>query len=268
MKKIQLSGADIAVSDQGRGETPVVLLHGFLCSSDMWRHQVAELASTTRTLTLDFPGHGESRALTTDYPFTEDGFADLTASLLERLGISSAVLVGFSMGGGVALNVAARYPRLVAGLFLADVGGGSVDVEEHRASMHRVADRIDNGEFSAAVEDFLVSPTFVDYVNRSADCRSHMETMMLGCDPSRISSVLRGVLAGRAPISERPVEDIKVPTHVLVGALDQQCRLPASELFNRIPGAAFTSLADAGHMTPVEEPEAFTGELRQFLRRM
>lgn len=257
-------GAHIAYHDDGDGPA-VLLLHGWLCPSDMWRHQVEALIPGYRTLVLDFPAHGRSRGPHAPEVYSEDAFARLAVDVLHDAGLESAALIGFSMGGGVALNIAQHAPDAVDGLFLADTGGGSSDVAGHRAAMGQLARRITPETFPAVVDDLLTTDTFSTFAGRDRGSYDEMRGLMLDCDPTGIAAVVAGVHATRAPISERLLEQIRVPAHVLVGELDRQCAAEAQQIAQRLPNAALTTLAGAGHMTPLEAPRAFNQALLGFL---
>jgi pimeloyl-ACP methyl ester carboxylesterase len=95
----------------GSGE-PVVLLHGaFMAISGDWNDWVSELSKTRKVITIEMQGHG--RTANTGRDFTYDNLADDVAALLDHLKIPSADVIGYSLGGGVALNCAIRHPHKV-----------------------------------------------------------------------------------------------------------------------------------------------------------
>ncbi|MDQ3978031.1 MAG: alpha/beta hydrolase [Actinomycetota bacterium] len=106
----------------GEGDPTIVLLHGWTLSADLnWFSGVYDVASQHgRVLAPDIRGHG--RGLRSEVPFTLEAAADDLACLIEQLDAGPAVLVGYSMGGSIALLCAARHPHLVAALVLASVG--------------------------------------------------------------------------------------------------------------------------------------------------
>lgn len=255
----------VAYHDVGDSELPIVLLHGFACGRAMWRHQVEAFARGRRVISFDFPAHGASRCPDLRGTLTEDGLADLTVELLGELKVPRAILVGFSMGGGVALNVALRHPSAVAGLFLADVGGGSVDPVRHRAAMAALAGELQRGGIEAFVDIMLESPTFRDLAKRGPEERALMRSIMLEAQPQGLAELIQGVLGARLPVQERALELIDVPTAVVVGAGDEQCREPSVELARRITGATFGIVEGVGHMSPVEDSRQFNRLLQEFL---
>jgi len=109
----------------GRGR-PVILLHGWLGSWALWRQTIEDLGKDYRTYAIDFFGFGESRS----QQVSVDLYVELVNQFMHRLGISKAALVGHSMGGTVALGVAAHYPERVANVTVisSPIVGSSLNV--------------------------------------------------------------------------------------------------------------------------------------------
>ncbi len=112
-------GAKIYYEDHGEGQ-PIVLVHGWLCSSRFWRKNVPELAKAFRVVTLDLRGHGNSSKVLTGHTVAQ--YARDLRKLVEHLGLQETILVGWSLGGPVVLSYYEQYrrdPRL-KGLGLVD----------------------------------------------------------------------------------------------------------------------------------------------------
>ena len=114
----------IAVDDGGRGSLPVVLVHSLAGNSTHWAAQLEHLRRDRRAVALDIRGHGRSEP-PKDGDYTIAGMAGDVAAVVDTLGLDRFVLMGHSMGGGVALVYAGAHPDRVAGLFLVDpIGDG------------------------------------------------------------------------------------------------------------------------------------------------
>ena len=106
------------VRDLGAG-TPLLLVHGYGVSHLEFRRVLEPLAKGMRVIAPDLPGHGESDA-PAEYPYSYAALADTLASMLDALGLPRVALAGHSMGGAVALHLAARHPARIDRLVLCD----------------------------------------------------------------------------------------------------------------------------------------------------
>ena len=120
----RVSGPAGAVDDGGSGGLPVVFVHSLAGNSTHWSKQLEHLRRTRRAVALDLRGHGRSEPAK-DGDYTIAGMAGDLAAVADTLGLEKFVLVGHSMGGGVALAYAGAHPQRVAGLLLVDpIGDG------------------------------------------------------------------------------------------------------------------------------------------------
>ena len=112
---LQHKGSPIYFNDQGKG-TAIILLHGFLENSSMWKRMTPELAKKNRVISIDLLGHGDTACI--GYIHTMDMMADAVQTVLNHLKIRRYYIVGHSMGGYVALVLAERLPDNIKGLVL------------------------------------------------------------------------------------------------------------------------------------------------------
>ena len=112
---IRVNGVELAYQEFGSG-TPLVLLHGGFGSVEMFGPNLDLLAAGRRVIGVDLPSHGRSPAA--ERPMRFEAMADDIAALIGALGLARAAIMGFSLGGGVALRTAIQHPRLVERLVL------------------------------------------------------------------------------------------------------------------------------------------------------
>lgn len=112
---LKYKGIDVAYADEGKGPA-VILLHGFLEDSSMWKPFIAELALKNRIITIDLLGHGQTGCL--GYVHTIEQQADMVKAVLNHLHLRKYILIGHSMGGYVALAIAEMKPDNIKGLCL------------------------------------------------------------------------------------------------------------------------------------------------------
>jgi pimeloyl-ACP methyl ester carboxylesterase len=266
MDRIQVGDLAVAVSDTGDGP-PVVLLHGLGCGQRMWFHQILALKNRFRVIAYDQRGHGltDAPAVATDYSAAL--LARDLVGVLDALKIEQAAIVGFSLGGGPALALAAARPERVSRLVLADVGAGADDPVKIEAMARRWVALITQGAVDELVCDMLRSELFKVYARRNARRREHMAALICGTPIDGLRFTLSEVLARRKSLFRLSgvLKSVRVPTLVLVGQQDYVCSKAARLLAQTIPDAALKIIADSGHMSPLEQPAAFTAALLEFL---
>jgi 3-oxoadipate enol-lactonase len=249
---------------EGSG-APVVLLHEAIADCRMWDPQWSSFAERYRVLRCDFAGFGRTPIEKVPVSHARD-----VAALLDDLGIAGAGLVGASLGGRVALEVAVARPELVAALVLVDAGlpgfNWSAAVREYGEAEDEAVAR---GDLDGATE--LNLRMWVDGPRRSA----------ADVDPgvrAKVGEMQRHALELQAPYWESLDEDmlvpeiaerlgeVKTPTLVVVGAEDVDDMHRLAELLARaIPNARLESIPGAAHIPSLEQPAAFDELVLGFL---
>jgi pimeloyl-ACP methyl ester carboxylesterase len=204
----------------------------------------------------DLRGFGDAPA---EPPLTLDRHADDVAALIGRLGARRAVVCGLSMGGYVALALWRRHPERVRALVLADTRAGADD-EAQRARRVALAETA-RREGAAAVAASQL-PGALGRTTREGD-PARAEALRALMASASVEGIVGALDAMRTrPDSTALLPTIAVPTLVVVGAED--VLTPPKEaraLAAAIPGARLVELAEAGHVSAWERPEAFTDAL-------
>lgn len=257
---IELDDVRLALDVNGRGD-PLLFIHGFPISREMWRHAAGALSDRWTCINPDLRGHGQSDV---DPEVTIDRFADDMAALIERFGGGKpAVIVGLSMGGIIALDVFRRRPELVRALGLIDTRANA-ESPEGKQRRESVAETALNEGTRAVVDAMLpnaFSPKF------DPDLRDRWYRVMCATPPEGVAAASRA-LGGRLD-SFPLLPQIDVPTLVVVGADDAITPVDTlREIHQKIPGARFEVISGAGHVPPVETPEEFVRILRSFLNSL
>src|SRR5271169_316750 len=266
MKKIQVGSLAVAVSDAGEGP-PVVLLHGLACGKRMWFHQMLALQKRFRVIAYDQRGHGLTGAPAVAVEYSASHLARDLVGVLDALKIEQAAIVGFSLGGGPALALAASQPERVSRLVLADVGAGADEPLKIESMTRRWLTLIGRGEIDELVCEMLRSELFKVYARRNTRRRNHMAALIRATPHEGLRFTLSEVLAKRKSLFRLTgfLASVRVPTLVLVGQHDYTCGKAARLLAQTIPNAALKIIPDSGHMSPLENPTAFTAALMEFL---
>jgi pimeloyl-ACP methyl ester carboxylesterase len=266
MSKIQVGNSSVSVTDVGAGP-PVVLLHGMGCGRRMWFHQIRALRDRFRVIAYDQRGHGETDAPTAATDYSAGHLARDLVGVLDALKIERAAIVGFSLGGGPALALAASRPERVSRLVLADVGAGADDPVKIQWLARHWVSLIRNGEVDELVCDMLRSELFKVYARRSPRRREHMAALIRATPIDGLHFTLSEVLAKRKSLFRLTgvLKSVRVPTRVIVGEHDYVCTKASRLMAQLIPGAELKVIPNSGHMSPIEQPAAFTAALLEFL---
>lgn len=264
MPLISLGSASLTVVDEGSGPT-ILFVHGFPLDHSMWRGQVSDLSKSFRVLAPDLRGFGTSSPITEDDAVvTMAQFADDLAALLTALQVKEPVtLCGLSMGGYIAWQFAARHPDKLARLILCDTKAAA-DTKEGAEGRHKLATKVLAEGSQVAAEAML--PKLFSKRSREtpAACVEETRQVILRTAPQTIAAALRGMAAREDFTSQ--LGAISVPTLVLCGAED--VITPASEMRTMaasIPNAKYVEISAAGHMAPLEAPDAVNQAVRKFL---
>jgi pimeloyl-ACP methyl ester carboxylesterase len=264
--KIEVGNLSVAVDDAGDGP-PVVLLHGLACGRRMWFHQIRALRRRFRVIAYDLRGHGQTDAPAAATDYSAALLARDLTGVLDALKIERAAIVGFSLGGGPALALAASKPERVSRLVLADVGAGADEPIKTEWMARRWVKQIAQGEIDELVCDMLRSDLFKVYAQRNARSREHMAGLIRATPLDGLRFTLSEVLAKRKSLFHLTgvLKSVRAPTLVLVGEYDYTCSKAARLLAATIPNAALKIIKASGHMSPLEQPAAFSAALMEFL---
>jgi pimeloyl-ACP methyl ester carboxylesterase len=239
------------------GTETVLLIHGAGVSARSWIHQLQGLAGTLRVLALDLPGHGESAPI---WKPSVEGFADTAHRLLEALGTGAVWVAGHSLGGAVALALAARHPERVKGLVLIS---SCARLPESATPLQRLLiwqllpAPVRKFLFLLTVQKILLAP--------GAPPRAVVLGMqeIQGC---RRETLTTDTMVARAMRLEETARSLRVPTLILCGSLDRLTPPGLSkQLEALIPGAQLDIIEGAGHMLPLERPDQLNQKVVNFV---
>lgn len=234
----------------GPADAPaIVFVHGTRLTRSMWRAQLDDLRDTYRVIALDLPGHGAAA----DRPFTVSAAANEVARVIEEAAGGRAVVVGLSLGGYVAMELAARRPQLVRGLVLSGATAEPVGI---RATPYRVLawamDRLDGDRLDALNAWFF---------------RTRYASAIAGPIVAGGFWSAGGATALRALVGERFGPRLAAypgPTLILNGELDVVFRLSAGSFAAVAQDVRRVRLRGATHLANLDRPDAFSAAVRRF----
>ncbi|MDP6704870.1 MAG: 3-oxoadipate enol-lactonase [Alphaproteobacteria bacterium] len=258
--QIEVNGNTTNYEVSGVQDGPVVMLsHSLACSGAMWRPQLPALEARYRVVNYDTRGHGASGA--PDGPYSLDMLGDDALALMTALDIDAAHWVGLSMGGMIGQNIALRQPERLRSLTLCDTSS-QIPAEAHQIWHERIDIARQSG--MAALLDPTLQRWFTAPFLAAADDQ---------VAPIR-AAILATPVAGYTGCSEAirnldytgRLGEIDKPTLIIVGEDDQGTPVAASEAINAgIAGSKLVVLPQAAHLSNIEQADAFTAALVEFL---
>jgi 2-succinyl-6-hydroxy-2,4-cyclohexadiene-1-carboxylate synthase len=270
-QRIEVNGVQIGVlldsESQGCQQT-LVLLHGFTGSAEGWRDLLPLLERPERRLiALDMLGHGHSDAPEDPRRYSiEHCQADILA-VLEALGIGpgEAIMLGYSMGGRIALYTA--FSGFLRAIILESASPGLADPterEQRRLNDEALAELIENEGIETFIDFWEKLPLFASQRSLSPEARAALRAQRLNNRASGLANSLRGVGTGVQPALQERLPALDLPALLLAGELDDKFRQIARQMAERIPQAYLQIVPGAGHAIHLEQPALFAEQVNTF----
>jgi 2-succinyl-6-hydroxy-2,4-cyclohexadiene-1-carboxylate synthase len=266
-----VNGIHLGVMQNGEMRDPrrtLILLHGFTGSVANWATLLPRLTVPGRRLiALDLLGHGQADAPTDPARYSLEHCQSDILALLRILGVQSreAVLLGYSMGGRIALYAALS--GFFRGLILESASPGLTDTterEQRRQSDHALAERIEYEGVEAFIDYWEKLPLFASQNSLPPEIRTALRVQRLNNRASGLANSLRGAGTGIQPALHARLPELNLPTLLLAGELDTKFRQIASQMARSLPQASLHIVPASGHTIHLEQPALFAGFVNEF----
>lgn len=262
MPTIRINDCDIYYEIQGDGPETIVFSHGLLWSTHLFHKQVEYFKSAYRIVSFDHRGQGKSEVTESGYDM--DTLADDAAKLIETLKLGKVHFAGLSMGGFVAMRLAARRPDLLKSCIMLET---SAQKEPHTAN-YKVLNTI-VGIFGVnvsfvinAVMKIMFGKTFLNDPKRADEIEAWKNELRK--NKKTIVKAVRGVI--ERPGFDHELKDIKGPALIIVGREDVATDpTKAQYIHENIPQSKLVYIEKAGHSSTIEEPEQVNIAIESFL---
>jgi 2-succinyl-6-hydroxy-2,4-cyclohexadiene-1-carboxylate synthase len=267
MPRVSVDGVQVNVETAGDGPA-LVLLHGFTGSAATWEPHAREFARRYLTIAIDLVGHGLSESPPDPRRYGIAHCVEDVLGVLDRLEIRRAGVLGYSMGGRVALALAIADPDRASALILESASPGLRDPEVRLARAARdamLADAIERDGIEAFVEQWERLPVFASQAALPESARAALRAQRLRNSPMGLANSLRGFGQGVMMPMYDFLSEIRMPTLIIAGALDEPCCDLGRVMTEQIPGAGLQIVEGAGHAVHLEQPETFTRLVLEFL---
>lgn len=277
VKQVQIDSLQINYVEAGKGET-LLMIHGLGGNASHWRRNIGALSQQFRCIAVDLPGYGNSSTVERGEADTQlDFYADVIASLLEKLKVPKASVMGHSMGGQVSMVLALKYPALVNKLVLVAPAG----LETFTATEANVLTGYATTAFYMAQDSAAIAKSYHANFFRvpdAADVLVNERIALKQC--AGFEAYCRQIPMGVKGMLAHPVaaelQKIGQPVLVLFG--EQDALIPnkflhpsltvttVAAMAKSIPGSSIQMIPEAGHLLQYEKPEAVNEAVIHFLQ--
>ncbi len=263
--------AKIYYEDHGEGQ-PILLVHGWICSSKFWQRNVPELAYQFRVVTLDLRGHGSSSKALTGHTIRQ--YARDVRGLIEHLGLQNVVLAGWSLGGPVVLSYYEQYggDNRVKALALVDTA--PFPFSPAAWNSHPMKNYNYDGmnamfaEYRANQKGFIIAVTTRMYKQKP----SHSEIDWMVAEQMKTPTWIAEAAYSDFLMSDhaRSLPAMRVPAIVFAANSGIYCNgiTMGKAIAAQLPQATFIPFEDAGHLLFYEQPQKFNAALMSFVKAL
>lgn len=262
-KTVVIDGYPYQVTITGSGAPTWVFLHGFMGTGADFK----QVKPAGTCIAVDLFGFGSGAPIVADVTLfhMEHQVASL-AKLLKKISETPVNLVGYSMGGRLALGFTLKYPSLVAHLILEGATAGIADEEARHARVvadRQKAIRIEMDGMEAFVKSWEELPMFVSQKLLPIEQQQFMHQQRINHQATNVANSLRYMGTGAQPDYWSQLDQIQVSTTLLVGENDHKFQAIAEKLVNLIPNGHLQIIPGVGHNIHFEAPIKFTEALDQ-----
>ncbi len=250
---------------------PLLLLHGFLGSYADFATLLPLLSTRFYCITCDLPGHGKTNTKLGSYTFSHT--AQALIDLLNHLKISRTNILGYSMGGRIALYLACKFPDRVEKVILESASPGlktEAERKERQQQDDLLALRLLKTSLPYFLEQWYANPLFAN-LKRHPDIFASMLQRRLHNRSEEVARALCGLSLGRQPSLWEKISLLKAPLLIVVGELDTKFVSIGQEMFEvrreRGKQTALSVFGKCGHNLHLVTPRAYANTVAQFLNQ-
>lgn len=252
---------------RGNKAKPLILfLHGFMGDSNEFNQVISLLSDQFCYLTVDLPGHGKTRVMGGEECYTMSNTADALINLLDQLNVKQCFLVGYSMGGRLALYLTLRFPQRFSKIVLESASPGLKSQGDRLERIQRdfeLAKKMEESSFSIFLKNWYNQPIFASLKNHP-DFEFLKQTRLQN-NQFELAKSLRNLGTGCQPSLWEKLQNNKNPLLLLVGEYDTKFIAINSEMVRLCPFAQLQIVSNCGHNIHFEDPKTFVENVWPFL---
>lgn len=260
----EAQATNYAYTITGQG-VPIVFLHGFTGTTATWDECGKAFTHTNQVIAIDLPGHGRTTGLAAK---TMEQLASDLAAIFTFLQLEKVHLVGYSMGGRVALTFSLLYPDWVRSLTLESASPGLASLEE-RATRREADEMLAERIMQDGIEQFVAYweniPLFASQQKLPVSKQQAIRAERLQQSARGLADSLRYIGTGKQPSWWDSLSEVKCPTLLVVGEDDAKFVKLNEKMVILIDEAKLVCVENAGHAIHIEQATQFEDVLRNFL---
>lgn len=269
--KYQFSEKGINVEDTGERDYDknVLLIHGFTGSSEDWE-DIRESIAGVRFISVDLPGHGRSDSPTDLRYYSQENLVKLIEDIRNRSGLEKIIIIGYSMGGRVALSYAVKYPDYLQKLIIESGHPGLMTEEERLERIkqdEKLAEFIEQNEIDDFVDFWMSKDIFESQSNLPESVRIEIRKRKLQNNTTGLSNMLKGFSTGKMKPVWEDLKKIKCETLLITGELDVKYCEVSKKIRTEIPNSRLEIVKGAGHNVHLEKRDEFIKLINGFIKK-
>lgn len=245
---------------------PLLLLHGFTGSSQSWSSFAKLLGSQYRIIAPDLPGHGKTSLPAQRLSLWE--FAAALGEYIARFSESPVSILGYSMGGRIALHLALKHSSLINKLILLGASPGIADATERstrKAQDAALAEAIRERGIEWFVDFWEQQPIFKSQQSLPTELRKRLRDQRLQNSPEGLVYALECWSSGEQENLMPRLSELTLPVLLMAGELDSKYAATNQQMQKSIAEAKRVTIPAAGHAAYLEQPERIAAEIKTFL---
>ncbi|MED4016060.1 2-succinyl-6-hydroxy-2,4-cyclohexadiene-1-carboxylate synthase [Sutcliffiella cohnii] len=256
----------------GNGPKHLLFLHGFTGQHSNWSKIIDHFNDKSKFtfILVDLLGHGKSESPLPHHRYSMEHTLEDLKEIIESLGYNKVTVVGYSMGGRIALSFANRYPHLVNKLVLESASPGlrtEIERKDRVVQDELLALKIENNGLDSFVDFWMNIPLFASQKQFLDDEKwEAIRKQKLQNNEKGLANSLRGIGTGCQPPLWDHLPLLSLPVLILTGELDQKFVKIGKEMNDLLPNATFYKFLEAGHAIHVEQAEKFGKIVSEFCR--
>ena len=253
-----------------QNKVTVLLLHGFTGSLEDWRECLHNFDTRFNYIGMDLIGHGKSDSTVDVLKYSADSIVKNIDDVLNYLLLDTVIILGYSMGGRVALSYAVNRSKKIKGLILESTTPGIKNEKERKEriiSDEEIARFIESKSLEEFAELWLDQELFNTQRRFANEKLKKIKKMKASNSKTGLANSLRGFGTGKMPYLGDNLNNINCPVFLISGELDSKFTAINSKLKRKFSNAEHLIIKNAGHNTNLEEMKKFIGVINNFLSK-